>query len=290
MSLPIILVYGYRTRLQSAGWTARLCERCEKVQPFECFDQLRSEHIYFIHGKEHAVGRVLICDFCETGVALPAGGKAPPPGLSREWRRGDGVRALAAKTNPELGQVAESGEPTPKELAALLESANEQSNAVNVNVQPGIVRGGFAGAFGLALLAGALCALGLPPTSLDTFGNVALALTVGAIAGAVAGAFREQRRAGGGVVEAVLGGAMGKHGLSLRTLRRALEQHPRKLPRVARGLRALAAAAGEGGAEEGGPSRGASPRRNVCAQCQLVNFPSAAACKRCGASLQPSAA
>jgi hypothetical protein len=26
--IDIILIYGYRTRLQSAGWTARHCPRC----------------------------------------------------------------------------------------------------------------------------------------------------------------------------------------------------------------------------------------------------------------------
>ena len=95
MEIPIVIVYGYELTVDQVGWTARRCSRCRKVQAFSCFDKWKTSHVYFIHGKAKSVGQILICDFCETSVGLPAkSAEAKSLKCSRTWKKEDGLNAL----------------------------------------------------------------------------------------------------------------------------------------------------------------------------------------------------
>lgn len=308
MSIPLILVYGHRTRLAPLGWTASLCKRCEKIQPHECSDQLRSDHIYFIHGKERTISLVLTCDFCETSTGLsPNSKEAKSLRLSRTWRSEDGVQALADETNPALGYVFASARPTDKELVALLQSINERSSSANVNVQGGMMLGGAVGAVVCGVLVPLLSAIDIIPLGDDTLGNIFLGVLPGGGIGCIVGAVRAHRRQSREIVRTLLAYAVERHDLEVYELQRALAQSRKSFGRIADGLRRFALATGV--AQYTSPSDSqnsddsnrtpvahttartsstttANPPRNVCAQCGLVNFASAAACKRCDTALQ----
>ena len=129
--IPLIIIYGYKIRRNVIGWTARRCERCECVQPFECCELFKSEHIYYIHGREKNVGLVLACDFCQMSVGVPQRGlERDALRIEPHWTRAQGLQALVDRTNPVLGRVPARTQPTPRALHALLESANERASAV----------------------------------------------------------------------------------------------------------------------------------------------------------------
>src|ERR1044072_3867623 len=98
----MILIWGYRRQLNSMGWTAYKCERCKKVQAFECFDNVQANHVYFIYGEGKSIGHVIQCSFCGTGYSVRQKGLLK---FDRYWKRMDGLQALVDRTNPEFGRI-----------------------------------------------------------------------------------------------------------------------------------------------------------------------------------------
>jgi len=240
MEIPIIIVYGYRITLERLGWTAQHCPRCGKAQPFECFDRLKSNHIYFIHGKEKSIALVLICNFCETGYALPP--KSPAAKgmkFTRVWMRADGFQSLVEKTNPGLGQVPVSERPGQQELFALLESANERASPFKIDAKSGFMRGCAVGTASLAVLCALLSLVGLTG-GLDALGSGFLGGFVGFFAGGILGAIKFKWDYSRQLIEEILIAAMDRHSLTLSTLERTLKQYPGKLKYVSAGLAQLA--------------------------------------------------
>jgi hypothetical protein len=240
MEFPLVIIYGYRISLERVGWTARRCSRCRKAQPFECFDQWKSNHIYFIHGKVKSIGLILICNFCETSVGLaPNSPEAKALKCTRTWMRSEGFNALVEKTNPKLGYVPVSEKPGRQELFALLESANERASPYKIDAKSGFSKGSLLGALAAAILGLLLSLVGLIQ-GLDAFGSAFLGGFIGFFAGGILGAVKFKWDYSKQLVEELLIAAMDRHSLTLSTLERTLKQYPGKLKYVSTGLTQLA--------------------------------------------------
>lgn len=244
MEIPIVVIYGYRTSFDRLGWTARLCSRCRKVQPFECFDKLRSNHVYFIYGKEKSVELLLICDFCETSVGIsPRSKEAKALAVERNWTKADGLQVLVEKTNPQLRRVAVSDKPSLRELFALLESVNERSSPYKVDAQKGFTKGALIGVPALAALLVLLGAVGLPLFGLDALGCGFLGAFFGLFVGGTIGAIKFKFDYSKQLAEEILVSSIQRKSLSLGELQRALKHYPNNLKYVASGLTRLASGA-----------------------------------------------
>lgn len=241
MDIPLIIIYGHRIGLDRMGWTARRCPRCQKVQAFECFDQWKSNHIYFIHGKAKSISLIVICNFCETSYGLaPRSAEAKEMKFTRVWMRAEGLNALVEKTNPQLGYVPAADKPGRQELFALLESANERASPFKIDAKPGFVRGGIIGALSLAVLLPLLYLVGLLNVGIDAFGYVMLGAIIGFFLGGILGALKFKWDYSKQLIEEILVAAMDRHSLTLPTLERTLKHYPGQLKYVSSGLIQLA--------------------------------------------------
>ncbi|HEV7394973.1 MAG TPA: hypothetical protein VGN86_00570 [Pyrinomonadaceae bacterium] len=239
MCIPIIVVYGYRTKLDPLGWTARSCTRCRRVQAFECFDQMKSSHVYYIYTKEKNVGRILICDFCETSIGFaPNSQEATAMGIARAWKRKDRLQSLVDQTNPRLGQIKIPDKPTREELFALLESVNERTNPFKIETGGGYLKGAAIGAFGAALVCMLLHAIGFM-SGIDLLGSALLGIFVGGFVGAVVGAIRTKFEYAKGLAQEMLVASMIRNSVPLESLQRALKHHPKTLRYAAAGVAQL---------------------------------------------------
>jgi hypothetical protein len=240
MSIPIILVYGYRRTMEPLGWTARMCNRCRRVQPFEAYEQMQSNHIYYIHGKAKSIARIVICDFCETSIGLkPKSKEAKDMMVSGTWKRKDGLQALVDATNPQLGQIRIPEKPTREELFALLESVNERTNPYSIDT-------GGSGAFLAGVVggaAGALLLLGLNAIgfimALDSLGFGMLGAVLGVLAGIVVGTVKEKFKRARDLAQEILVASMQRNSITLDTLERALKHHPKPLKYARAGVMQL---------------------------------------------------
>jgi len=240
MEIPLVIVWGYRLEVERVGWTARRCSRCQKVQAFECFDQWKSNHVYFIHGEAKSIGKVLICDFCETSVGLqPNSAEAKSLTCTRSWTKKDGLNALVEKTNPSLGHVPVPEKPGLRELLALLESINERASPYKLRAEQGIAFGMLIGTPIFAVLGLLLSFLGL--TGFDASVSAFAGGWIGFLAGGVAGWIKFKWDYSKRLSEEMLIAAMQRNALTLSTLERALKHYPGKLKYVSRGLTLLAA-------------------------------------------------
>ena len=240
MEIPIIIVHGHELSIERVGWTARRCKRCQKVQAFECFDQWKTSHIYFIYGKTKSLGQILICDFCETSVGLQANSpEAKNLKTSRIWRKENGLNALVETTNPALGHVPVSDKPGRQELFALLESLNERASPYKISSQPGIAQGLLVGTPVIALLGFLLSLIGL--TGLDTSIGAIAGGFIGFVGGGALGGVKFKWDYSKQLIEQLLVAAMQRKALTLSTLERALKHYPGKLEYVSGGLTRLAA-------------------------------------------------
>ncbi|HXD33163.1 MAG TPA: hypothetical protein VN643_18720 [Pyrinomonadaceae bacterium] len=240
MCIPIVLVYGYRKTLVPLGWTARECHRCRRVQAFEVYEEMQENHIYYIHGKAKSIGRIVICDFCETSIGLKPKSKEAKEMMMNTWRRKDGLQALIDKTNPKLGQIRIPEKPTREELFALLESVNERTNPYSIDT-------GGNGAFLAGLIggvAGALLLLGLNAigafTALDSLGSGMLGAVLGILAGVIVGTVKEKFRRARDLAQEILVASMQRNSITLDTLERALKHHPKPLKYARAGVLQLA--------------------------------------------------
>ncbi len=242
MSIPIIIVYGSRTNFDRMGWTARLCTRCRKVQPFECFDQLKSEHVYFIHGKEKSVGLILICDFCETSIGLaPNSQEARSLKVTRLWQKSEGIELLVERTNPQLDRVTAFDQPTRQELFALLESVNERSSPFKIDAGKGFRKGAIIGAVSLPVFLLLLYVVGLFQIGLDALGIGMMGVFLGVFAGGIVGAIKYKFGHSKQLAQEILVSAMDRNALTVNTLERALKHYPGELKYASSGLAELAA-------------------------------------------------
>lgn len=230
MCIPIIVVYGYRKTLEPLGWTARACHRCRRVQAFEAYEQMQENHIYYIHGKAKSIGRVVICDFCETSIGLkPKSKEAKDMIMTRMWKRQEGLQALIDKTNPQLGQIRIPDKPTREELFALLESVNERTNPYQIDTGGGgSFLGGVVGAVAGALLFLALHVIGVV-TGVDSLGAGLLGAVLGTMAGVIVGTFKVKFQRARDLAQEILVASMQRNSITLDTLERALKHHPKSL-------------------------------------------------------------
>ena len=240
MEIPLVIVHGHELSRERVGWTARFCSRCKKVQAFECFDQWKSNHVYFIYGKAKSIGQILICDFCETSVGLtPDSAEARSLRCSRMWVKEDGLNALVEKTNPALGHVPVTEKPGRQELFALLESMNERASPYRISSEPGIAKGILIGVPAFVVLGLLLSLFGL--TGLDGLVGAFAGGIIGCVGGGTLGGLKFKWDYSKQLIEELLIAAMKRNALTLSTLERALKHHPGKLKYVSRGLTQLAA-------------------------------------------------
>lgn len=240
MEIPLVLIHGYTLEIERIGWTARRCSRCKKVQAFECFDQWKSNHIYFIYGETKSIGHILICGFCETSVGLvPNSAEAKGLKCSRVWKKQDGLNALVEKTNPKLGHVPVTDKPGRQEIFALLESMNERASPRKISPELGIAKGMLMGTPAIAFLGLVLSLLGL--TGLETSIGAVAGGVIGFVVGGALGGIKFKADYSKKLILDLLITAMQRHELTLSTLERTLKHHPRKLKHVSRGLTQLAA-------------------------------------------------
>jgi hypothetical protein len=87
--IPIIVIWGHRKSLNPMGWTAQKCSRCKKIQAFQCYDQVQSNHVYYMYGKEKSVCQVLTCSFCDTGFGVDPKIQGALK-IDSTWKRMDG--------------------------------------------------------------------------------------------------------------------------------------------------------------------------------------------------------
>lgn len=133
----LILIEGISKQAESLGWTARSCERCQRVLPFHVFDLTHARTFYFVPVWARTQ-TLMICDFCGYMVRFTDGTK-----VSSRWDKRQGLLALVQSTNPALGQVDEHAPPTDTQLIALLNQAH--SHATNDNITFDVLAGGGIG-------------------------------------------------------------------------------------------------------------------------------------------------
>ena len=293
MSLPIVILYGHKVELEELGWTAEVCQRCKKVQPFSVYDQIRTDHVYFIEVSSKEIGKIYTCDFCETSFVLPKGTAVK---TDFGWRREQGLQPLVDRTNPQLGQLMPMSLPTPMELEALLLSINERSNVYNKDVTKGLIAGGFIGAVGLGLFGCLIKLCGLGFLGLDMFGYVFLFVLIGFGIGAVVGALRDSRNKARQAVYDLLENSMQKHDITVHSLRQAIQRSRQDFSRVEMALNTFYGEAASTPFASHTPnvstagiayqSTAINQSGNVvCSQCKLTNFSYNANCRRCGTAL-----
>lgn len=236
--IPIIIVWGHKISLYKLGWTARPCLRCRKVQAFECFDQAKQSHVYYIYGKEKSIGRVLVCDFCETGAGFSMGSKEEKVlVVDSHWNRTKPLQELVNSTNPRLGQVPVSEKPTRDELFALLESVNERSSPFKIDAGGGFGLGAVIGAPVMAVLGLLLSLIGF--SVFDALGSLMAGFFAGIFVGGTIGAVKFKFNRAKELAQEILVASMDQKSLTLETLQRALRHYPRRLKYAAAGLAQL---------------------------------------------------
>lgn len=236
--IPLIIVWGHKISLYKLGWTAHPCRRCRKVQAFECLDRAKQSHVYYIYGKEKSIGRVLICDFCETSVAFAMRSKEEKAlVIDSHWNRTKPLQELVNSTNPRLGQVPVSDKPTRDELFALLESVNERSSPYKIESGGGFGKGALIGGPAMAVLGLLLSLAGF--SLFDELGSSMVGLFTGILVGGTIGALKFKFNRAKEVAMEILVSSMDRRSLTLETLQRALKHHPRRLKYAAGGLTLL---------------------------------------------------
>jgi hypothetical protein len=180
-----------------------------------------------MYGKEKSVGQVLTCSFCDTGFGVDPKIQGALK-IDSTWKRMDGLQALVDKTNPQLGKVPVSDQPSREELFALLESVNERSNPYKLETGGGFVKGAIIGGLGLGLFSLLLTKLGLG-IGLDEFGATFLGGLIGIFAGGIVSSFKAKFNYARDLAEEILIDAMHRNDLTVQMLKRALKHHPKSL-------------------------------------------------------------
>src|SRR6185369_4548070 len=139
MSIPIVIVWGYRDSSARLGWTARECDRCEMPQPFTVQRRTRASHIYFVTVSRQDLGIFVVCNFCESAYGLY---KEEIPAVDPHWTKAQGFEALAQKTNPDLLPLPAVPRPTESELVALLAATDEKGSVLGKDIFAPFMFGG----------------------------------------------------------------------------------------------------------------------------------------------------
>lgn len=134
----MLIVITQSTRVDWKGWTAIICERCDRLRAARVGHLLEGYETKGLRFLETAAGRVATCDFCGSGHPIDA----EQPEIPR-WSHVEGLAALANRVDPEFKWAPEPEGET--QLRALLESGLEQKGAFTVNSGPGMVIGFFVG-------------------------------------------------------------------------------------------------------------------------------------------------
>jgi len=207
-----LIIYEKKFRLESKGWIAYRCPNCEKVQPFMCADNVRTEHLYYVLDvTEKKVGEVLTCGFCLMSLSLEKGTTIK---VDPDWTPEDGLQVLADRTNPELGRIETDSGRTDAERRAVMRAVCAAASTLTTEAGPGMGLGALAGA-GLGTLVGwgfhATGWSGYPQE--DMFKPMVIAGAVGLALGALVGAWLWGRRRTRKLMRKVLREFMERHDL-----------------------------------------------------------------------------
>jgi hypothetical protein len=192
VALIPIPIYQKELKLHFKGWIALPCPRCQRVQAFTCEEQTQQDSLVLVPVAETKVDEVVTCDFCLSSFGL--GRKTDlTRSLYHGWKHSEGLQALVYKTNPQLGAVTETVEPSDAEFMALLLSIREKTSVCRADTTAGMWAGLFAGMVVLGPLGWSFYALGWVNLGADSFGHGFLFTLLGAPAGAVLGACLQGR-------------------------------------------------------------------------------------------------
>jgi len=211
-----IFVWGKDYEHEFKGWTAQECPRCKRVQPFLCEETFQKDQAYFITLATTKIAEAITCDFCGTTLALQDELPCVP-----DWDPSFGtLQELVESTNPELGRVEKTGEPTDDELLAVLTAARERATMLSKAASGGHWLGALCGALIAGGAAWGLWRLGVRFPSGKLPGQVLLAavggLVIGIVIGGILGRRYEARRA----LQEELRSVIEKHDLDVERLRR----------------------------------------------------------------------
>ncbi|MGH9764952.1 MAG: hypothetical protein ACREDR_43025, partial [Blastocatellia bacterium] len=237
-------------------------------------------------GRERYVGEMLVCTFCQTQFVVSRAEDLKNLLVDAKWARRDGLKALIAKTNPQIGTAPGAGAPSTRQFLALLQEAQARSA---VSVFSALYSAGAGALFGGVLfycLFWLFVVLGYKFGGLSTDNGSGIASASGAVIGFLVGGALPFIRTPRLIAQSIIKSGINKNGLKIDQLRQVLNRQPDGLTRARKALDVLARTNSD---SKSPPSNNAKrnhrPGRATCPVCNLISSAGVRECRRCGTAI-----